>query len=278
MALIANRVKTTSSLIRNIRSLIIMLKHMLVVFPIIISLYIFIAAPKKLSAISLEIVGPVISGCLFIHENLFKQINLLTENTIYLQNLAKKNIELQLEIARLQRSQNDIYSLQIENNELRKLLSVVEEEQYRHVTAKILTVSLNPFSKTALVSAGKKHGVAVDQIVTSNEGLVGRVIEASNNYSKIILVSDNNSRIPVTTIFSKENGIMTGNNHNGQILYLPETHLIQKGDKIITSGYGSIYPRGITVGFVDSVNREKVSVKLATDLSKIEFVNIFIAK
>lgn len=278
MALTANRVKTTSSLIRNIRSIIIMLRHMSVGFLIIVSLYIFIAAPKKLSAISLEIVGPIISGSLFIHENLFKQIKLLTQNTIYLRNLAKENIELQLEISKLRQSQNDIYSLQIENSELRKLLSVVEEEQYQPITAKILTISLNPFSKTALVSAGKKHGVEVDQIVTSNEGLVGRVIEASNNFSKIILVSDANSRVPITTISSKEKGIMTGDDHNGQILYLPETHLIQKGEKIITSGYGNIYPHGITVGFVDFINKEKVSVSFATDLSKIEYVNIFIPK
>ncbi|MDD9335394.1 MULTISPECIES: rod shape-determining protein MreC [unclassified Candidatus Tisiphia] len=276
MALLANRIKRSSKMVEFARFILVTLRRVFVLFFVIASLYLFLAAPKRFSSISLEVVGHVIFGGLLIHENIFKQINLITQNFIYLRDLARENIELQLEVARLRKLQSNIYLIQSENKELKKLLSVVEEEQYNYVSAKLLSVSLNPFSKTALVSAGVRHGVEVDQIVTNSEGLVGRVIQVSNNYSKIILVNDVNSRIPITTVSSKEKGIMSGYGNGSKILYLPKTHLVQKGEKVITSGYGNIYPYGITVGYVKKANAEKVLVKPVVDLSKTEFVSILL--
>ncbi|WP_417904764.1 rod shape-determining protein MreC [Candidatus Tisiphia endosymbiont of Micropterix aruncella] len=276
MALLANRIKRSSKIVEFARFILVTLRRVFVLFFLIASLYLFIAAPKRFSSISLEVVGHVIFGGLLIHENIFKQINLITQNFIYLRDLARENIELQLEVARLRNLQSNIYLIQSENKELKKLLSVVEEEQYNYVSAKLLSVSLNPFSKTALVSAGVRHGVEVDQIVTNSEGLVGRVIQVSNNYSKIILVNDVNSRIPITTVSSKEKGIMSGYENGSKILYLPKTHLVQKGEKVITSGYGNIYPYGITVGYVKKANAENVLVKPVVDLSKTEFVSILL--
>ncbi|MFU7502860.1 MAG: rod shape-determining protein MreC [Candidatus Tisiphia sp.] len=276
MALLANRIKCSSKMVEFARFILVTLKRVFVLFFIIASLYLFLAAPKRFSSISLEVVGHVIFGGLLIHENIFKQINLITQNFIYLRDLTRENIELQLEVARLRKLQSNIYLIQSENKELKKLLSVVEEEQYNYVSAKLLSVSLNPFSKTVLVSAGVRHGVEVDQIVTNSEGLVGRVIQVSNNYSKIILVNDVNSRIPITTVSSKEKGIMSGYGNGSKILYLPKTHLVQKGEKVITSGYGNVYPYGITVGYVKKANAEKVLVKPVVDLSKTEFVSILL--
>lgn len=276
MALLANRIKNPSRILGLSKFILVAAKRSIVLVFIISSLYLFIATPKRLSSMSLEIVGHVMFSGLLIHENVFKQINLITQNFIYLRDLARENIELQLEVARLRSLQSDIYLIQSENRELKQLLSVIEEEQYSYVSAKLLSVSLNPFSKTALLSAGAKHGVAIDQIVTNSEGLVGRVIQVSNNYSKIILVNDVNSRIPITTTSSKEKGIMSGYGNGSKILYLPKNHLVQKGEKVITSGYGNIYPYGITVGYVNKANSENVLVKPIVDLSKTKFVSILL--
>ncbi|MCC8416341.1 MAG: rod shape-determining protein MreC [Rickettsia endosymbiont of Gnoriste bilineata] len=276
MALLANRIKNPSRILGLSKFILVAAKRGIVLVFIISSLYLFIATPKRLSSMSLEIVGHVMFSGLLIHENVFKQINLITQNFIYLRDLARENIELQLEVARLRSLQSDIYLIQSENRELKQLLSVIEEEQYSYVSAKLLSVSLNPFSKTALLSVGAKHGVAIDQIVTNSEGLVGRVIQVSNNYSKIILVNDVNSRIPITTTSSKAKGIMSGYGNGSKILYLPKNHLVQKGEKVITSGYGNIYPYGITVGYVNKANSENVLVKPIVDLSKTKFVSILL--
>jgi rod shape-determining protein MreC len=278
MALIANRIKSTNSLVALTRLVRIGLKRLVVLFIFMLSIYLFSSPPQRLTSISLELVGYIVSGSLSIHESIFKQINLITQRIEHLRDLTRENIELQLEVNRLKRLQNDMYFLQSENLALRRLLSVVEEEQYSNVTAKLLSISLNPFSKTALVSAGAKHGIRLNQVVTNSDGLVGRVIEVSKNFSKIMLVTDSNSRIPITTAISGEKGILGGDNDNGKILYLSKQHLVQKGDRVVTSGYGNIYPHGILVGYVSQVASDSVIVKPAVDLSKTEFVSILLPK
>ncbi|XVN42985.1 MAG: rod shape-determining protein MreC [Candidatus Rickettsia vulgarisii] len=274
MALLENRVRTNSEISIFFRFIFVTLRHIMIILFLMLSLYLYTSSPKKLSYISLEIFGSCTSNLLSIHENIFQKINGLTQNFVYTQNLARENIKLKLEIAKLKQLENNLYVLQAENKELKGLLSLVEGQQYKYITAKLMSVTLNPFSKTAIISAGIKHGIEVNQIVTHGQDLVGRIIEVSNNYSKIMLVNDTNSRIPIITSLSKEKGIITGDGNNCKILYLPETNLIQKDETVITSGHGNIYPSGITVGHVSNINYNNVTITPLVDLSKIEFVNI----
>ncbi|MGL4226594.1 MAG: rod shape-determining protein MreC, partial [Rickettsia sp.] len=73
-------------------------------------------------------------------------------------------------------------------------------------------------------------------------------------------------------------GILAGNNNSSKILYLPNNHLVQKDEEIITSGHGNIYPAGILVGYVSKVTQQDVIVDIAADLSKTEFVQILLPK
>ncbi len=107
MALLANRIKRSSKMVEFARFILVTLRRVFVLFFVIASLYLFLAAPKRFSSISLEVVGHVIFGGLLIHENIFKQINLITQNFIYLRDLARENIELQLEVARLRKLQSN---------------------------------------------------------------------------------------------------------------------------------------------------------------------------
>lgn len=279
MAIIANRVKNSSSAFELIKSIIAIIKRFFIIFLLGISLYIFISAPKKLSNISLEIVGEILSASLAVYEDIFECVNSVHKQLVYFQDLAKKNMELQLELARLQRLQSNLDSLQAENSELKELLTVVKEEEFKFITAKLLNLTFNPFSKTAMISAGKKHGIAIDQVVTNVNGLVGRITEVSDNYAKIMLINDNNSRIPVTASISREKAILAGNGDGGQMLYLPYNHLIQKNERILTSGYGNVYPAGILVGHVSKITeKNEVIVDIAADLSKTEFVQVLLSK
>ncbi|MCC8417052.1 MAG: rod shape-determining protein MreC [Rickettsia endosymbiont of Bryobia graminum] len=274
MALLENRVRTNSEISIFFRFILTTFRRIMIILLLILSLYVYTSSPKKLSSISLEIFGSYISSLLSIHETIFHKINVLTQNFIYIQDLARENIKLRLEITKLKQLENNLYLLQTENKELRGLLTLVEEQQYKYITAKLISVALNPFSKTAIISVGTKQGIEVNQIVTHGQDLVGRIIEVSNNYSKVMLINDVNSRIPIITSLSKEKGIITGDGNNCKILYLPETNLIQKDETVSTSGHGNIYPSGITVGHVSNINYNNVTVKPLVDLSTVEFVNI----
>jgi len=278
MAILANRVKSSSNSLELIRTMLIAFRRCFIMLFLGLSLYLFIAAPKKISNISIEITGSILSVGLSIYENVFESINSIKQQLIYFQNLEKRNIELELEVARLKHLQSMIESVKAENAALKDLLIVANEEEFEYVTAKLLSVSFSPFSKTALISAGKKHGIEPDQIVTNAQGLVGKVVEVSNNYAKIMLINDVNSRLPIKTSSSREKGILAGNNNNGKILYLPDNHLVHQDEEVITSGYGNIYPEGILVGYVSKATDNEVNVSIAADLSKTEFVQILLPK
>ncbi|HJD65393.1 MAG TPA: rod shape-determining protein MreC [Rickettsia endosymbiont of Diachasma alloeum] len=279
MAILAHRVKNSSSSLELVRTILVTLKRFFVIFFLGVSLYLFLVSPKKISNISIEITGSVLSAGLVFYENIFESVNSIKQKFVYFQDLEKRNIELELEVARLKHLQSEVESVRAENIALKDLLTVTEEEEFKYVTAKLLSVSFSPFSKTALISAGRKHGVEPDQIVmTTSQGLVGKVIEVSNNYAKVMLISDVNSRIPIKTSVSREQGILAGNNNNSQILYLPNNHLVQKNEEIITSGHGSTYPAGILVGYVTKVTENDVIVNIAADLSKTEFVQVLLPK
>jgi len=278
MAILANRVKISSNSLELIRIILNTLKRFFVVFILGLSVYLFFTTPKKISSISLEVTGSILSTGLAVYEDIFEYINSITQKFVYFQDLERKNVELKLEIARLQHLQSEVESVRAENIALKDLLTVAEEEEFEYVTTKLLSVSFNPFSRTALISAGKKQGIEPDQIVVNSGKLVGKVIEVSNNYAKVMLISDVNSRIPIKANASREQGILAGNNNKGKILYLSNNHLVQKDEEIITSGHGNIYPAGILVGYVSKVTQQDVIVDIAADLSKTEFVQVLLPK
>lgn len=277
MAILANRVKNSSNSLELIRIISNTLKRFFVIFGLGLSVYLFFTTPKKISSISLEITGSIVSTGLAVYEDIFEYINSITQKFVYFQDLERKNIELKLEIARLQHLQSEVESVRAENIALKDLLTIAEEEEFEYITTKLLSVSFNPFSRTALISAGKKQGIEPDQIVVNSGKLIGKVIEVSNNYAKVMLISDVNSRIPIKANSSREQGILAGNN-NSKILYLPNSHLVQKDEEIVTSGHGNIYPAGILVGYVSKVTEHDVMVNVAADLSKTEFVQVLLPK
>lgn len=276
MAIIENRTKTTSHLLEFVRFSIFTIKRFFVLAFIILSFnFLYFAAPQKLSNITLEIAGRFISTGLAVYDGALHKINALTAKFIYFSNLEAENVELKLEISRLKTLLNDAKLIKAENAALKNFLTVIPESNHQYLITRVLSVSLTPYSKTAIIAAGTRHDIAIDQIVTNHQGLIGRVIEVSDNYSKVMLVNDLNSRIPVISLASRERGIIAGNNQQTKMIYLPENHLLQEGEIIITSGDGKIYPYGVAVARVTAINKEgDVLVEPIADLQKTDFVMV----
>src|SRR5690606_4385105 len=117
------------------------------------------------------------------------------------------------------------------------------------IATKILGDSSGPFIRSALVNAGETHGVLKGQIVINYNGLVGRIIEVGSKTSRVLLITDINSRIPIITASSRERGIVVGNNTDLlSLLYLPEDTRVQIGEIIFTSGDGESFPSGVPIG------------------------------
>ena len=275
MAILENRVKISSRTTDFLHTIQLVLKRFLVLIFIVLSLYlIYIAKPKQISSLTLEVIGKISTIGLDIYQGVFFPLVSLSEKFGQFKDLKAENLKLKLKLTELYNLESAVEALRAENLALRKLLNAVSDERYEYITARLLSVSLNPFSKTLLVGAGSKNGVKLNQVVTNSQGLIGRIIEVSDNYCRVMLINDLNSRVPIVTLLAQERGILAGNSQNTRIVYLQKNHDIKLGEKVITSGDGMMYPRGLIVGEISKITKNEVYVELVINFSKTDFVNI----
>jgi len=117
---------------------------------------------------------------------------------------------------------------------------------HNFITARVIADSGNAFVKSLLVEAGSLDRVQKNYAVIAGEGLIGRVIEVGKNVSRILLVSDMNSRIPVLIENTSQHAVLAGGNETSPTLeHLPASSGVDVGARIVTSGHGGVFPAGI---------------------------------
>lgn len=190
-------------------------------------------------------------------------------------NLRAENIALKNTNVQLLQWQSIAKTMEAENSSLRALLNVVPAAKNNYITARIVTDMSGPYVRSALIGGGIQHGIKKDQAVISEHGLVGRVVESGDTSSRILLLSDINSRIPVMSETSREKTILVGNNNElPSLSYIEANSSIAVGERIITSGDGGVFPRGIAVGVVTAIENGVIRVQPFVDASKIEYVSV----
>ncbi len=189
--------------------------------------------------------------------------------------LYRENERLREENARLLQWQDVARRLETENAGLRDLTKFVPEGAPRFISAQIIADSGGAFARSVLVSAGGREGVTRGQAAVTGEGLVGRVAEVGGRAARILLLTDLNSHIPVMLDNSRERAVMAGDNSDQpRLLYLPINVTAKPGERIVTDGSGGIFPPGVPVGVVASVDSGIVRVEPYADLSRMEYVRI----
>lgn len=274
MAILANRVRIGGSFIATAKFFGFILAKILIWLMIIGCLVLIYFPSAKINKMSLEISGNIISAGSLVFDVIADNINALKTKFTYFRNLETENMRLRLELAEFKALRRDIARLQSENKTLRELLNVVDDAKYQSITVRLAGISDSPFSNSAVIEAGENQGVRQDDLVISPDGLVGRVVTTSPNYSSVILLSDPSSRVPAITSSSKERGILAKQGGSMLLIYLPEQHNVQVGELIYSSGDGKIYPYGLLVGRVAKVENGQVFVDLSAKLNKVEFVSI----
>lgn len=187
----------------------------------------------------------------------------------------RENRMLKAENHELMKWQALAKELQVENNKMRGLLHVVPERGMHFVTASIVSDHGSAFSSAALVNAGKEDGVAANQAVISERGLVGRVTGVGDHSAQVLLLTDMNSRIPVMNERTREKMILVGKGAELPTLsYVSTDSAIRKGDRIVTSGDGGIFPKNIAVGIVRDADKTAMKVELFANVADIEYVSV----
>ena len=186
-----------------------------------------------------------------------------------------ENQRLRDENARLLEWQEVARRLESENARLRGLVKFTPEAPVRDVAARVIGNSGGAFARNVLVNAGSREGVARGQAAATGDGLVGRIAEVGDHSARILLVSDLNSRIPVVLDDTRERAVMAGDNSDQpRLLYLRANAAVKVGERIVTGGAGGVFPPGIPVGVVASIDGGVVRVEPYAELSRLEFVRI----
>jgi rod shape-determining protein MreC len=186
-----------------------------------------------------------------------------------------ENQRLRDENARLLQWQEVARRLEAENTRLRGLVKFTPEAPVRDVAARVIGNSGGAFARNVLVNAGSRDGVNRGQAAATGEGLVGRIAEVGDHSARVLLVSDLNSRIPVVLDDTRERAVMAGDNSDQpRLLYLRANAAVKVGERIVTGGAGGVFPPGIPVGVVASVEGGVVRVEPYAELSRLEFVRI----
>ena len=167
-----------------------------------------------------------------------------------------------------------------ENIELKKLIDdyfVADSQTY----AKVLTDKQSPFLRSIIINKGSKNGIKVGMAIYDDIYLIGKVIEVNFITSRVLLISDINSKVPVTIQPLNIQGIMSGlDKQKGVLQYIKGEKLINKDGKeliVVTSGSGGIFKSGIPIGKIDltvtSVNNEVV-INFYRDFSQLKYIKI----
>jgi rod shape-determining protein MreC len=200
----------------------------------------------------------------------------------------RDNQALKAENEQLRQSNFNVTEIMAENARLRAMLDYkTKAPQFDFVTAKVIARDPGTWTSTIVINKGTADGIAKDMAVVTPQGLVGDVISVFNNTAKVQLILDQRSAVGtlVQRPESRVAGIVEGNAANPlapRMVNIARDADIIKGDQIITSGFGGIYPKGLQVGQVtDVVNEEGGLLKYAVlkpsvDFDKLEEVLVIV--
>lgn len=157
------------------------------------------------------------------------------------------------------------------------------EQQYQYIPSQIVSNTVNRHNNYITLNRGIRHGIEENTGVISSSGLVGIVLKTSKNYSAVMSLLHKDSKISGTIKNSNYYGSLVWNGLDPQIMTLeavPKHANVQKGDTITTSGHSYMFPRGLTIGVVDTAKLEAgsnfytIDVRLSSDLNKIQHVYV----
>ena len=193
-------------------------------------------------------------------------------------NLHDNYIKLQEENKKLKNNISKSDFLELENTQLRKLIDEQVASPSNLVSARVMIDKQSPYLNSFIINIGSNKNIKNGMAVLDGKNFVGRIVDVNFFSSRVLLVSDLNSKIPVIIEPSGHHAILSGRGTNKPTLdYLPENHTFQDGDKVYTSGKEGIFSPGIPIGKI-KIEKNVIKTSLFSDLSQITFININLGK
>lgn len=197
------------------------------------------------------------------------------ESLADLRQMRADNMRLSQDNEKLMKWYESALRLQAENQALRELLNVKADPALVYVTARLMTDPGGVFVQSHLLAAGSKDGVRKGSAVMAGQSLIGRVVSVGDRAARVLMITDVNSRIPVTVQNTRTRAILAGTNGDDLMLErLPPDSGLSVGQRIVTSGDGGQLPPGLPVGVITAITKDAVLVRPVADLSRVVYVQV----
>ena len=191
------------------------------------------------------------------------------------QRIYEQNQKLRRDLRQMRAWKEAALQLEQENARLLNLNRVRLDPKLTYVTGVVLADSGSPFRQSVLLNIGSRDGIVDGWAATDGLGLVGRISGVGRNSSRVILLTDSSSRIPVTIQPSGQRAILSGDNSALPPLdFIEVPEAVRPGDRVVSSGDGGVFPPGLLVGHVVLGSDGRLRVQLAADYERLEFLRV----
>lgn len=197
-------------------------------------------------------------------------------------NLKKQNEELQQQNLALQEEVNAYLEESIQFHRLKLQLEASEKNPDKKIFAEVIGESFDNLHRVLHLNRGSEHGIQKNFAVILSEGVIGRIQTVTPFESTVMLILDHRSRFPVIIQRSRARGMVYGSSNHLDLQRISVRTDIQVGDRVVTSGLTGLFPKGILVGTVESIEHkdqdlfQSAKLKPAVDFDKIEAVFVII--
>jgi rod shape-determining protein MreC len=189
--------------------------------------------------------------------------------------LLEQNKELRRELQQMKSWKEAALQLEQENARLLDLSQLRLDSKLTHVSGIVMADSGSPFRQSVLLNIGSRDGIQDGWAAMDGLGLVGRISGVGSSTSRVLLLTDNASQIPVILQPSGQDAIVMGDNSFAPpVEFIENADLVRPGDRIITSGGGGVLPAGLLVGTLAMDPSGRLRARLAADYERLEFLKV----
>ncbi|MEE8224763.1 MAG: rod shape-determining protein MreC [candidate division NC10 bacterium] len=228
-----------------------------------------------LKRVLLESVSPFLKATTYLKDG----VSDIWGNYVDLRSVRQENFRLREEIEAYQARLRVLEEAGRENQRLQTLLNLRESKPFSFVSARVVGRDTTNWFHSLLIDRGSRYGVERHGAVVAPGGLVGQVVEVGPFSARIQIITDPVSSVGVLLQTSRVTGLLVGAQLGRlRIKYLPILTEVRVGEIVMTSGLGSVYPKGILVGKVVAVDKrigalfQEATVEPSIDFSRLEEV------
>ncbi|RLL63714.1 rod shape-determining protein MreC [Paenirhodobacter hankyongi] len=187
----------------------------------------------------------------------------------------EQNQELRRELQQMKAWKEAAVQLEQQNAKLLAQNQVRLDPKLTSVSGVVLADSGSPFRQSVLLNVGSRDGIVDGWATMDGLGLVGRISGVGHTTSRVVLLTDSSSRVPVTIQPSGQKAILSGDNTAFPLIdFLENADAVRPGDRVVSSGDGGVFPAGLLVGQVLQGQDRRLRVRLSADYERLDFLRV----